>query len=65
MMKTDERDGRSNAPNVATMFQKSQPVPVIGVHAARHARMPRKCIGKKVTLKPMNISQKFTCPASR
>ncbi len=36
----------------------------VGGHPARHPARPRKCIGKNVTLNPMNISQKCSSRAA-
>ena len=52
-----------NAPIVESRFQRSHPWPSEYVEMRRGMpRSPEMCIGKKVRLKPMSISQKWIWP---
>ena len=52
------------APNVSTRFQVRKPVSIGYVAMRRCMPMtPRMCMGKKVRLKPMSISQKCQAPS--
>src|SRR4029078_1537119 len=60
-MSTERAD--MNDPMVSMKFRTSQPIPGWYRYVRRGMPMrPTMCIGKKVRLKPMSISQKFHLP---
>src|SRR5215213_5088689 len=63
MRKTSNEEAISNAPVVAITFQNHQPLSKLYVEYRRGIpARPRKCIGKKVRLKPANCSQNWILP---